>query len=116
MATQASEDLRALATKIDNQGSDLDAEVKRLTALVVRFPDLADPVCGECGWQMEAHVAGAQPVDVSDHEFQDGPDKDVPFFSETYLYTLLGKEDARSVLSAVRGVLRAAGVAAKDLP
>lgn len=35
--------------------------------------------------------------------------KKVPFFSETYLYGLLGKEDARTLLARMRRVCEAAG-------
>ena len=38
---------------------------------------------------------------------QDGP---VPFFSESYLYPLLGKDEARSVLGCLRRVMEAAGM------
>lgn len=37
-------------------------------------------------------------------------DDTAPFFSEVYLYTLFGKEDARTILSYVHTVARAAGV------
>ena len=37
-------------------------------------------------------------------------DEDAPFFSEAYLYCLLGKEAGRSVLAAIRPVQRAAGL------
>lgn len=37
-------------------------------------------------------------------------DEESPFFSEAFLYPLLGKEDARSVLGAVNMLLRAAGI------
>ncbi len=36
-------------------------------------------------------------------------DERAPFFSETYLYSLLGKEDARTLLALMRPVFRAAG-------
>lgn len=108
MTTTASEQLRALADKLEN--SDLDLAVKHLMNIVVPFPDLVAPECGECGWQEEYHTAGGA-VDMSDHPFQPGPSEDTPFFSESYLYNLLGKEDARTVLYAVYAVLRAAGVA-----
>lgn len=47
-------------------------------------------------------------------EFKQAPyyaegDERAPFFSEAYLYNLLGKEDARTVLAIVGNVLRAFG-------
>lgn len=37
-------------------------------------------------------------------------DEAAPFFSEAFLYNLLGKEDARSVLSIIRRLCALAGV------
>ena len=47
--------------------------------------------------------------------FKDGPyyaegDEDAPFFTEAYLYNLLGKEDARTLLALMRPVFEEAGV------
>lgn len=39
----------------------------------------------------------------------------VPFMCETYLYGLLGKEDARSLLSRVRNVCKAVGLDMNEL-
>jgi hypothetical protein len=45
----------------------------------------------------------------SENDMYEEGDERAPFFSEAYLYNLLGKDDARSVLSAVRQLLKAAG-------
>lgn len=37
-------------------------------------------------------------------------DEDAPFFSEGYLYNLLGKDDARTLLALMRPVWEAAGI------
>jgi hypothetical protein len=37
-------------------------------------------------------------------------DSQAPFFSEAYLYTLMGKEEARSVLGLIRNLADACGV------
>ena len=42
-------------------------------------------------------------------------DERAPCFSEAYLYNLLGKEDARTVLAHIGNLLRAAGLDAHDL-
>lgn len=45
----------------------------------------------------------------SDMGYDEGDEK-CPFFSERYLYPLLGKDDARSVLYTLKAVLRASGI------
>jgi len=42
-------------------------------------------------------------------------DEDAPFFSEAYLYNLLGKEDARTVLAIVNNLIRACGIEPADI-
>lgn len=42
-------------------------------------------------------------------------DEKAPFISESYLYVLLGKEDARTVLAYVRRICEAAGFDLHDL-
>ncbi len=44
-----------------------------------------------------------------------GGDKNTPFFTETYLYTLMGKEDGRTVLALVHNLLKAAGFDSYDI-
>jgi hypothetical protein len=41
--------------------------------------------------------------------YQEG-DENAPFFSESYLYNLIGKEDARTLRSLMRPLWKAAGV------
>lgn len=43
-------------------------------------------------------------------------DEDTPFFSEAYLYTLLGKEDARTLLALMRPVWEMLGIPRMDQP
>lgn len=45
-----------------------------------------------------------------DSDFYEAGDERAPFFSEAYLYNLLGKDDARSVLIGLRRVCKAAGM------
>ena len=80
--------------------------------------------CSKCGQPLERNqeleeAANALleltiervPVQFSpDNEMYEEDDEQAPFFSEAYLYNLLGKDDARSVLRVVREVLEAAGV------
>lgn len=66
---------------------------------------LTDPPCQDCGWHQDEHHLGG-----SDHGFHPGPPDATPFFTEGYLYDLMGKEDARTILAIVRNILRAAGV------
>jgi hypothetical protein len=46
------------------------------------------------------------PVKFFGKAFQEGDDKQ-PFFSEAYLYNLLGKEDARTLLALMRRLCKA---------
>lgn len=88
--------------------------LKELHDLVVKAPvELAEPPCAECGWQKTQHRGGGNAG--TDHAFNPGPPAGVPFFTEAYLYSLLGKDDARNVLAAVRKVLRAAGLSEDEL-
>ena len=43
-------------------------------------------------------------------------DETCPFFSETYLYNLLGKEDARTLLAFMRPVWEDAGIPSAEQP
>jgi hypothetical protein len=48
--------------------------------------------------------------------YYDKGDEDAPFFSEAYLYNLLGKEDARTLLAWMRPIWRLAGLKREDQP
>lgn len=43
-------------------------------------------------------------------------DGQAPFFTEAFLYNLLGKDDARSLLSIVRRLGKSLGVETQELP
>ncbi len=49
------------------------------------------------------------------HAYEEGDEK-APFFSETFLYLLLGKEDARSLLGRLNRLGEALGLSDKELP
>jgi len=83
--------------RLEAQASGVDVERAR-TALARLYE-----------WHAEFHV----PEIFSDgNEMYTPGDEDAPFFSEAYLYTLLGKEDARSLLSRMRELAQALGVGA----
>jgi len=81
--------------------------------------------CPECGKALEQPAELTQTVEdllnltieripdqfSPDNDMYEEGDEKAPFFSEAYLYNLLGKDDARSVLRVVRELLSAAGVA-----
>jgi len=52
------------------------------------------------------------PVRSFGHVFTEG-DEDQPFFSEAYLYNLLGKEDARTLLALMRQLCKSLGIEAE---
>ena len=45
-----------------------------------------------------------------DNDYYQPGDENAPFLSEGFLYPLLGKEGARTVLAAINNVIRAAGI------
>ena len=49
------------------------------------------------------------------NEYYETGDEKAPFLSESFLYPLLGKESARSVLAAVNNVIRAVGIDPRSL-
>ena len=49
-------------------------------------------------------VLEGQHLDEQGDMFEEG-DENAPFFSEAYLYNLVGKEDARTILAVVRQTL-----------
>lgn len=52
----------------------------------------------------------------SDHAGYEKGDEKAPFFSEAYLYNLMGKEEARTVLSYIRRLCDAVGIPKIDQP
>lgn len=96
--------MASTALEADDQQPDMRAA---LLAILKWYPEsvpmLDDPPCTECGWQEGDHEA------QRDHSFTAGPPAGVPFFTEAFLYDLLGKEDARSLLYLMRDIARAAG-------
>lgn len=46
--------------------------------------------------------------------YQEG-DENAPFYSEAYLYSLLGKEDARTILYSLQNLIRADGLDPNEL-
>lgn len=61
-------------------------------------------------WHVEFTPEG---FDASNPMYEEG-DEDAPFFTEAYLYVLLGKEDARSLLGRMRELRNALGVRRDD--
>ncbi len=84
-----------------------------------RYQDLVDAVAQMRRDVTEAAIKLFQYVPESalgiiNEEFWNG-DKNTPFFTETYLYTLMGKEDGRTVLALVRHLIEAAGFDGYDI-
>ena len=61
------------------------------------------------GFPFEKTAYGDDPKDP-----ETGVHDDCPFFTESYLYSLLGKEEARTVLSLVGSLLEAAGITSTE--
>ena len=54
-------------------------------------------------------------TEFSEDFYQNG-DENAPFFSEVYLYNLLGKEEARTLLALMRPVWKKAGIPREQQP
>ena len=52
----------------------------------------------------------------TDHAGYEEGDEKAPFFSETYLYNLMGKDGARTVLSYIRKLCDIVGIDKERLP
>lgn len=66
------------------------------------------PLTHTCGEDLEETIYNLFTVEPD--EPAEGEDPDTPLFSEAYLYTMLGKETARTVLSTINGLLRELGI------
>ena len=95
----------------------MDAEIKCLRCNQV-LTHVCDDSVTEVAKRLYAYVpeipykvvrAGFKAM-TDDFYYSEGDEKNMPFFSETFLYNLIGKEDARTVLALVGNLLRAAGV------
>lgn len=61
--------------------------------------------------RLEAFVVESKPFGFTDaNDFYEPGDEDAPLMSEGFLYPLLGKEDARTVLALWRAVLESCGL------
>lgn len=95
---------------------DLDITCSRCKANIVHHchqESLAEAVIQLFMWRPE----GGFPAELkkgNDHYSKEVNDKDMPFMSETFLYALLGKEDARSLLAYVRNILYSMGIEPRD--
>lgn len=96
---------RALYARI--QG--LELENAQLKAARKEYTDLL-------GLKINPTSAGLGKIFTRKNPYYSKGDEDAPFFTEAYLYTLLGKEDARTVLAYVRGLGVALGYSREDLP
>ena len=89
------------------QREKLAAALEQMLIIAQRSQDvqLQDSVSQLLEWTPEnRHVL------KKDNDYYSDGDEDCPFFSEAYLYNLLGKEDARTLLALMRPVWAAAGV------
>lgn len=61
--------------------------------------------------KLAEYTVGRLPESCMNEEdgYEEG-DEDAPFFSECYLYNLLGKDDARTLLALMRPIWEAAGI------
>lgn len=83
-----------------------DARRERVRGIMHR--QIFEQLEGHIGWQ----VVVAKFLEISNEQLQaerEG-DEDAPFFSEAFLYTLIGKDSARSILARLRRLEEALGV------
>lgn len=112
-------DVRGFLAEASGSTTKTNEDIERAVTELLEFklestPQLADPPCMDCGWEEDQHRkdGGAG----TDHKFNPGPDPEAPFFSEAYLYDLVGKEDARTILALFGNLLAAVGVPPEDIP
>ncbi len=87
---------------------------KRNAELETKFSLVCEALCvlSELrleGFNLRDHAIAEHGEEDLD-EWYDAEDEGAPFFTEAFLYNLLGKEDARTVLAAVREIQRALGL------
>jgi hypothetical protein len=66
--------------------------------------------------RIDPRNAGLKSIFSDKNAMYDKGDEDAPFFSEAYLYTLLGKDSARTLLARFRALGRALDIIENDLP
>lgn len=109
---------------------DVDLPSIRATALLREFllevkgqadEDFEEAVEELLEWTPEMHSEAMYP-DVADRVRRPGYVEEMeqvrqcPFFSEAYLYNLLGKQDARTLLALMRPIWEAAGIPRTEQP
>ena len=93
--------IQVLQEKLDETLGQMKAAREAIKHLyTVRLETVSLKAHAEVAWGLEAY---------------DPEDEKAPFFTEAYLYNLLGKGDARTVLATVRQVGRALGMEERDL-
>jgi len=60
-------------------------------------------------YEFRPEVGFPKSKDINSYKDENVDSDEVPFLSETYLYALLGKEDARTLMALVNHVVREAG-------
>lgn len=72
--------------------------------------DLRQAVIDLMTWQTYCGMSDAVIREAKKNGMYSKGDEEAPFVSEAFLYSLLGKEDARTFMSLINNVLRCAGV------
>lgn len=71
------------------------------------YPEVKDSACFECGLLLDEHAA-SEKGDYA-HAFVSKPPDETPFFSESALYQMFGKDEARSIRALIRRIVLAGG-------
>lgn len=110
---------------------DVDLPSIRATALLREFllevkghadEDFEDAVEELLEWSPEMHSEAMYPDEDDETYHPDHAEqlervrREAPFFSEAYLYNLLGKQDARTLLALMRPIWEAAGIPRTQQP
>ncbi len=92
------------------------------TAHNARYQDLVDAIAqmkrdaADAAIKLYQYAPGYFPASPSESpRLYDEGDDEAPFFSETYQYNLMGKEEGRVVLALVHNLLQAAGFDSYDI-
>ncbi len=114
-----SEKVKAAAATLINAARELqDEELQEAVKGLLEFtPEYTPPqFCDLDQNPYHWHYKDMSPEERAERLIEVQADGRCPFFSEAYLYNLLGKEDARTLLALMRPIWQAAGIGRVQQP
>jgi len=103
--------VRAAATKREGQSGTVDGMMAiglNHLALLLQKRSVATEIeratSALMSLSLDSNAAAREAGEKYGYSIEDGPQDDVPFFTEAVLYPLVGKDDARTILAYVRKI------------